>query len=97
LLPSKHLAYLDTTYIDADGYANNTFVGVWTQYTTRDVKKCICGDYRLPYTFDFDKGDGEMYVNPKYRANGWQSYDDNTESIFDSTSGRFIPVDQWWK
>jgi len=97
LLPSKHLAYLDTSYIVADGYANNTFVGTWTQYKSTNAKKCIWGDYRLPYTFDFDKGDGEMYVNPKYRANGWQSYDDNTESKFDSTSGRYIPVDQWWK
>lgn len=62
---------LDTLFIDADGYSNNTYVGKWTSHQTGFEKKCIWGDYRLPFTFDFDQGDGEMIVNEKYREYGW--------------------------
>lgn len=74
--------YTDNSSDIADGYANNDFVGVWRNSKTGAEKKCIWGDYRLPYTFDFDQGDGEMYINTKYRKYGW--YTDST------TNG-------WWK
>ncbi|BDD07775.1 hypothetical protein FUAX_02070 [Fulvitalea axinellae] len=67
---------LDTLSIDADGYANNNFVGTWTGYDAGKAKKCIWGEYRLPFTFDFDIGDGEMIVNKKYRKYGWGYYDE---------------------
>ena len=57
-------------YSDADGYHNNTFVGVWKGYSSTTPKKCIWGDYRLPFTFDYDVGDGEMIINKKYRTEG---------------------------
>ena len=61
-------------YIDmegGDGYNNRNYVGIWQSYKTKAVKKCIWGEYRLPYTFDFDIGDGEMRVNPKYASPEW--------------------------
>lgn len=55
----------------SDGYYNKTHVGTWESYKRRTIKKCIWGDGRLPYTFNFDIGDGELIVNPVYRQNGW--------------------------
>lgn len=62
-----HNVSLDEGSLDADGYSNNTFVGTWVAYNSNNLQKCIWGDYRLPFTFDYDIGDGEMWVNPKYR------------------------------
>lgn len=55
----------------SDGYYNKTHVGTWESYNTKTIKKCIWGDGRLPYTFNFDIGDGEPVINPIYRQNGW--------------------------
>ena len=57
-----------------DGYNNRNYVGTWQSYKTKAEKKCIWGDYRLPYTFDFDIGDGEMRVNPKYNSPEWEQW-----------------------
>lgn len=78
-------AYTDSSSEVADGYANNDFVGIWKSSKTGQEKKCIWGDYRLPYTFDFDIGDGEMYINPKYRQYGWH--------VDSTTSGWWLPND----
>lgn len=58
----------------ADGYNNRNYVGTWQSYKTKAVKRCIWGEYRLPYTFDFDIGDGEMRVNPKYNSPEWEQW-----------------------
>jgi hypothetical protein len=80
-------ALLDDSNSTADGYANNTFVGTWTGHSTGEAKKCIWGDYRLPFTFDFDVGDGEMHVNDKYKKNGWDSFvDDPLTDLYE----------RWW-
>jgi hypothetical protein len=76
-------ALLDDSNSTADGYANNTFVGTWTGHPTGKPKKCIWGDHRLPFTFDFDVGDGDVHVNDKYKENGWDSFGKDT-------------FDRWW-
>lgn len=74
--------------MDADGYYNRTYVGTWQQYGSDRPLKCIWGDYRLPFTFDFDCGDGEMVVCDKYVENGWQSHQ-NRSGV--EQNGR------WWR
>ena len=62
--------------IDAGGgeLNNRNYVGIWQSYKTKAVKRCIWGDYRLPYTFDFDIGDEDMRVNPKYNSPEWEEW-----------------------
>ncbi|KXX69325.1 hypothetical protein [Flammeovirga sp. SJP92] len=66
------IVQFDDAWAGADGYANRTYVGWWQDYKGKNKKKCIWGDDRLPYTFDFDIGIGEMIVSDKYKENGWQ-------------------------
>jgi hypothetical protein len=80
---------LEQQFEDADGYSNRTFVGIWTSFDTKEAVKCIWGDYRLPFVFDFDEGDGERYINEKYRKNGWEPFLDPTRSAIKKQ-------DTWW-
>lgn len=86
---------LDKSFIDADGYYNRSYVGTWTGYEDKTTKKCIWGDYRLPFTFDFDGGDGEMMINDKYINNGWKSFSNGSE--YDYSSGNPELINKWWK
>ena len=86
---------LDESFEIADGYYNRTYVGTWENYNSGKLKKCIWGDYRLPFTFDFDGGDGEMMVNLKYVENGWQTYGDGSE--YEYSTGKPRLKKQWWK
>lgn len=88
---------LDDRYDVADGYENKNYVGVWKSNNGKTIKKCIWGDYRLPYSFDFDIGDGEMRVNKKYVKNGWESYNDGSEYECDDKTHECKLKDQWWK
>lgn len=85
---------LDMSSDVADGYNNRTYVGTWTNFKGSAQKKCIWGDYRLPYTFDFDCGDGEMMINEKYKKNGWESFGDGSE--FEFIGDSFYLKDKWW-
>lgn len=80
---------LSTDSAEADGYNNRNYVGTWESCQTGAVKKCIWGEYRLPYTFDFDIGDGEMRVNPKYDSPEWRVWQD--ESFCK------IKESRWWE
>lgn len=66
--------YLDTRSVSAE-YRNNTYVGVWTNSDKNQTYKCVWGRGRLPYTYDFDIGTSEPYVNEKYRKYGWEDMD----------------------
>jgi hypothetical protein len=79
----------------ADGYYNNTFVGTWKEYKTGKILKCIWGDGRLPYCFDFDGGAGELIPNDKYVANGWLGYPDN-DFIYSDKCKCYLLKDKWW-
>jgi hypothetical protein len=80
----KSKLYLDESSSGADGYWNRSFIGTWKDYKTKKTKKCIWGDYRLPFVFDFDCGDGEMIPCDKYKMNGWESFNKGSEP-------------KWWK
>ncbi len=75
----KRVIEFSDAFESADGYSNRTYVGTWKSYKTGKSKKCIWGDYRLPFTFDFDQGDGEMMINKKYINNGWKSFNNHSE------------------
>lgn len=86
---------VDESSSGADGYWNRSFIGIWIDYKSNKEKKCIWGDYRLPFTFDFDCGDGEMHVNDKYVNNGWQTFGDGTEYVAVGND-KFEIKDKWW-
>ncbi|MCF8295920.1 MAG: hypothetical protein K9J13_00125 [Saprospiraceae bacterium] len=86
---------VDESLSFADGYWNRSFVGTWTDYKSNKSKKCIWGDYRLPFTFDFDCGDGEMQVCHRYKNNGWQTFGDGSEYI-SSGNDKFEIKNKWW-
>lgn len=87
---------LDESMNIADGYWNRTFVGTWTEYNSKKSKKCIWGDYRLPFTFDFDCGDGEMRACEKYEKNGWKEFNDHSELI-EVKHDKWELKNKWWK
>jgi hypothetical protein len=65
---------LDIDLGGGDGYNQRNYVGTWQSYKTNATKRCIWGEYSLPYTFDFDIGDGEMRINPKYNSPEWEQW-----------------------
>lgn len=87
--------HVDESNSIADGYWNRSFIGTWTNYKSKQTKKCIWGDYRLPFTFDFDCGDGEMHVCDRYKENGWQTFGDGSEYISPG-EGKFEIKNKWW-
>jgi hypothetical protein len=91
----KSKMLLDESMDIADGYWNRTFVGTWTEYKTQKSKKCIWGDYRLPFTFDFDCGDGEMVICDKYVKNGWQTFNVGSEYV-NTEDDKWVFRDTWW-
>ena len=62
--------------IDVGGgeFNKQNYVGIWQSYKTKAVKRCVWGDYRLPYTFDFDIGSEDMRINPKYNSPEWEQW-----------------------
>ncbi|MEO8150081.1 MAG: hypothetical protein ABI723_20760 [Bacteroidia bacterium] len=86
---------LDESETMSDGYWNRTFVGTWTNYKSKEAMKCIWGDYRLPFVFDFMCGDGEMRVCKKYEMNGWKSYNDFSEYI-EVLKDKYELKNKWW-
>lgn len=86
--------FLDESSDVADGYHNRTYVGTWKGYQASISKKCIWGDYRLPFTFDFDCGDGIMIVCDQYVKNGWVSFNDGSE--FSVIGEKVVLKDKWW-
>ncbi len=86
----------------ADGYDNRNFVGTWQSYNNPALlKRCIWGDFRLPYSFDFDFGVGDIGVNPKYASPEWDRFMHGDDfEIFESknNSDRYVRryKNPWW-
>ena len=91
---------VDERFVDGDGYENRTYVGTWQRYKNPSVvKRCVWGDYRLPFTFDFDIGDGEMWVNPKYASPEWDRYSKFEDIEYTETKNGKIRAkykNPWW-
>jgi len=85
---------LDDSFAITDGYFNRSYVGTWTNYKSKIIKKCIWGDYRLPFTFDFDCGDGEMKICDKYVKNGWESFNNSNE--YEMIHNKLQLKNKWW-
>ncbi|MEJ2105645.1 MAG: hypothetical protein P8X47_13885, partial [Ignavibacteriaceae bacterium] len=86
---------LDDRWSVADGYMNNTFVGIWRDLKNGYDYKCIWGDHRLPYTGDFDVGTGEFAPNDKYLKYGWENY---TKAYLGGDKKALeIENIKWWK
>ncbi|MES2776475.1 MAG: hypothetical protein V4722_20020 [Bacteroidota bacterium] len=89
---------LDNSNDVAVGYYNRSFVGTWMNHKKNIRKKCIWGDYSLPFTFDFDVGENSMIVNNKYKMNGWQTFDDSSPNseLFEGANGKLELRNKWW-
>jgi hypothetical protein len=64
----------DALMFYSDDFSNNQFIGKWTSYSTKNIKTCNWGDYRIPESGDLDIGTAEFMVNDKYKKNGWMNY-----------------------
>lgn len=79
-----------------DGYSNNQFAGTWTNYKGDITKTCNWGDFRIPFSKDFDIGTGEFHPNEKYKNNGWQAYQDNYGGDAELKKAT-RDAEKWWK
>lgn len=82
----------DDLSIEADGFSNNEFVGVWRSYATQESKMCNWAEFRVPYSDDLDIGAGEFSPNPQYLKYGWENY----ESVWGDYE-KELKKDEWWK
>ena len=92
---NPNLVLLDDLNVVADGYENRSFAGT----IDIDGKKelCMWSDYRMPYRFDFDTGDGEMMINPKYNSPEWDALSDRFDTTQDSQGKRTVKYrNPWW-
>lgn len=64
----------DGLWMVADGFNNNQFEGVWTNYVNGKSQKCNWGDYRIPDSGDLDEGTAEFMASKKYHEKGWKNY-----------------------
>lgn len=84
----------------ADGYMNRSYVGTWRSYQDSSlVKRCVWGDYRLPFSLDFDVGDGEMVVNSKYSSPEWDALKQGKDYDFTELPNgnyRVTYKNPWW-
>lgn len=86
---NKDKIWLNSDMRVSDGYWNRGFTGQWESYDKKERQKANWGDFRIPYTFDFDIGAGEMSVNEKYEDDDWKEYN---KEIFDQTHH----IKKWW-
>lgn len=91
---------VDNREQDCDGYMNRSFVGTWQSYKNPAiVKRCMWGDGRLPFRFDFDTGNEEMRVNPKYASPEWDrllKFKDLDIVEPESGDSRATYKEPWW-
>lgn len=91
----------DALMFYSDDFSNNQFIGNWTSYTTKVIKTCNWGDFRIPESGDLDIGTAEFMVNKKYRKNGWMSYVlqnmSSNHGIVKPNSNSKGTGKQWWE
>jgi len=87
----------DDIDLNADGYANNQFIGQWASYKNNIVKKCNWGDFRIPNPGDLDIGAGEFSPNEKYLKYGWQNIHDIVIQNPKNEKAEQIETAKWWQ
>ncbi|MBI1184290.1 hypothetical protein GC194_08455 [bacterium] len=93
------IAY-DALMFGADGYKNNQFEGTWISYLSGKSKKCNWGEYRIPDSYELDRGAGEFFPNPTYSDFGWLNYE--LAWLYDinnpgTKEARLKEKEEWWK
>lgn len=86
--------------IFADGYSNNECTGTWTSYASGQSKTCNWGDFYIPNAGPLRFSDTEFQIAPKYRANGWQTYQQVKAGGEDDPATKKALAEenrQWWK
>jgi len=83
----------------SDRYLNNGFVGIWTSYNSKLIKKVHWGDWRIPFSGDLDIGAGEFWPAKKYLNNGWEFFEDEDNVIKKGPDGVLYRQreGEWWK
>ena len=57
-----------------DSERNYQFFGTWTSYKTKKTSVASWGEYRIPYSDDFDEGVGDFIPKPQYWQYGWEEF-----------------------
>jgi hypothetical protein len=86
--------------IYADGYGNNGCTGTWTSYANGQTKTCNWGDFFIPKADALRFSDTEFQIDPKYRANGWQTYQQvKAGAEYDPATKKALAEENraWWK
>jgi hypothetical protein len=89
----------DALMFVSDGFKNNQFEGIWTNYKSGVSKKCNWGDYRIPDSRGFDIGTGEFNVDKEYVEFGWESYGlawGHYPLNSENTEAELIENEKWW-
>ena len=81
--------------IESDKFSNNSFVGTWSGYENKTIKKCNWGEYRIPNSGDLDVGVGLFSPNIKYLKRGWQSYYDANFNNDSTAIQKELNI--WWE
>ncbi len=72
---AKDKLIYDDLDASSDGYDNDRYIGTWTKYGPKLIRKTAnWGEWRVPNSGDLDGGAGEFDPNDKYRRNGWDDY-----------------------
>ncbi len=93
-------------------YYNSQYIGIRTDYASGKTEKCLFGDNKIGYSFDFDIGTTEMSINPKYKSKDWENFqtgdemqqktipekrDEDTGEITEPAHTYWVYKWEWWK
>ncbi|HUF04980.1 MAG TPA: hypothetical protein VMM38_12490 [Aridibacter sp.] len=71
-LNRRSILQYDRILFHSYSYANNQYVGTWTEHGAKQSKAANWGEYRIPFSGDLDIGAGEFSPNEKYLDRGWK-------------------------
>lgn len=86
--------YYDIDLEYNDSFINNSVIGTWESYSSKKIKKCHWGNFRIPQSGDLDIGAGEFSPNEKYIQYGWRNYVD--AYVGNNKVALRIENDKWW-
>lgn len=93
-LDEQEIAQYDDSYMGADGFFNNQFVGTWGEYGETTTRICRWGDYRIYQSGDLDGGAAEFAPVEKYHKFGWASY---VKALNGDVKAQMEENKVWWE